>query len=132
MPPENQQEKPFFRFSRDGQAVFQEWLTRLQREKLTDERDHSIILEHLAKYRSLMPSLALVFHLIECADQGRSPDPVSRDAQKKRRHGASILKAMRGGFTRLRSTPAGWAAKHWQRRSGAAHCRTASSCGMCR
>ncbi len=83
MPSENQQEKPFLRFSRDGQAVFQEWLTRLQREKLTDERDHSIILEHLAKYRSLMPSLALVFHLIECADQGRSPDPVSREAAEK-------------------------------------------------
>ena len=54
----------------------------MQREKLEDENDHPIILEHLAKYRSLMPSLALIFHLIDCADSGRDPEPISEAAAR--------------------------------------------------
>ena len=82
MPPEPTDDKPFLRFSEEGQAIFQKWLTRLQLEKLEDENDHPIILEHLAKYRSLMPSLALIFHLIECVDMGRNPDPISEEAAR--------------------------------------------------
>jgi len=33
------------------------------------EEDHPVLLSHVAKYRSLMPSLALIFHLID-GDQG--------------------------------------------------------------
>lgn len=82
MPPEPTDDKPFLRFSEQGQVIFQKWLTRLQLEKLEDENDHPIILEHLAKYRSLMPSLALIFHLIECVDMGRNPDPISKEAAR--------------------------------------------------
>ncbi|CAK8715796.1 hypothetical protein KKHLCK_04910 [Candidatus Electrothrix laxa] len=82
MPPEPTDDKPFLRFSGQGQVIFQEWLTRLQLEKLENENDHPIILEHLAKYRSLMPSLALIFHLIECTDKGRNPEPISKEAAR--------------------------------------------------
>jgi hypothetical protein len=57
---------PFFRFSPEGQAVFNEWLTGLEAKLRTD--DMPLMIEHLAKYRSLMPSLALIFHLLGIAD----------------------------------------------------------------
>lgn len=57
---------PFFHFDNEGQVVFNDWLASLQ-QKLKDE-DNPVIEEHLAKYRSLMPSLALLFHLIDLAE----------------------------------------------------------------
>ncbi len=71
---------PFFRFSTDAQVVFNEWLTKLQTEKLNSDENPAIV-EHMAKYRSLMPSLALVFHLINIAD-GEPSGPVSLGAAK--------------------------------------------------
>jgi len=41
--------------------------------------EHAVLVSHLAKYRSLMPSLALLFHLVECAAQGTG-GPVSDTA----------------------------------------------------
>jgi hypothetical protein len=61
----------YFRFDDESQELFYCWLTELEREKLVAD-DQPIILEHLSKYRSLMPSLALVFHLIELADSSVS------------------------------------------------------------
>lgn len=55
---------PFFRFNSDAQEVFVEWITRLEREKLRNDELSPYLKEHFAKYRSLMPSLALIFHLI--------------------------------------------------------------------
>lgn len=66
---------PSLRFADDAQALFYEWLAELQ-EKLQGD-DEPVILEHLGKYRSLMPSLALIFHLIEIADGTAQPGPVS-------------------------------------------------------
>jgi len=57
---------PFFHFDREGQMIFNDWLEDLQR-KLKEE-DNPVIEEHLTKYRSLMPSLALLFHSIDIAD----------------------------------------------------------------
>ena len=57
----------FLRFDDEGQAVFEEWFMDLQR-KIEAEDEHPALIEHLGKYRSLMPSLALIFHLIEIAD----------------------------------------------------------------
>jgi hypothetical protein len=39
--------------------------------------DEPVVLEHLGKYRSLMPSLALIFHLIDSADGSAAAGPVS-------------------------------------------------------
>jgi len=60
-------EKPFFRFNDAAQIIFNEWLINLQTVKLPQE-DNPLMLEHLGKYRSLLPTLALIFHCIELAD----------------------------------------------------------------
>lgn len=57
---------PFFRFSLRGQAVFNDWLTELESKLRFEEMPLTV--EHLAKYRSLMPSLSLIFHLLDIAE----------------------------------------------------------------
>ena len=44
--------------------------------------EEPIIIEHLSKYRSLMPSLALIFHIIDVAD-GATTGYVSLQAAEK-------------------------------------------------
>jgi hypothetical protein len=68
--------RPHFRLSDEAQEYFYEWLTVLEVEKLRRDDEEPIMIEHLGKYRSLFPSLALVFHLIEVAD-GRATGPIS-------------------------------------------------------
>ncbi len=58
---------PYVRFDEAAQDLFNDWLVKLETEKLQAD-DPPILLEHLAKYRSLVPSLALIFHLIDAAD----------------------------------------------------------------
>ena len=71
---------PSLRFCPEAQEIFNEWLPDLERNKLRSD-DPPLILEHLGKYRSLMPTLALIFHLIDLVDG--SPDgPVSLQAAK--------------------------------------------------
>jgi hypothetical protein len=59
---------PYFHFAPDAQEFFNARLLELE-VKLRSNDEDPVIVEHLAKYRSLMPSLALIFHLIEAADQ---------------------------------------------------------------
>ncbi len=72
---------PYLHFADEAQVVFNEWVTELEVKKLRAD-DHPLILEHFGKYRSLMPSLALIFHLIDIAD-GASCGPVSLQAVNK-------------------------------------------------
>lgn len=58
---------PFYRFDDSAQDIFNEWLTTLEKIKLREDAQ-PILIEHLAKSRSLFPSLALIFHLISLAD----------------------------------------------------------------
>jgi hypothetical protein len=67
---------PFLRFSPGAQDLFDEWRAELENEKLRTEHESPLIESHLAKYRSLMPSLALLFHLVEVVD-GQAAGPVS-------------------------------------------------------
>ena len=69
----------FLRFDPDAQRCFDAWRTRLENEKLKAEGDSPLMESHLAKYRSLMPSLALLFHLVDVADGGLA-GPVSLKA----------------------------------------------------
>jgi hypothetical protein len=69
---------PFFHFSDEAQQVFYDWLTDLEATKINGE-DNPLMAEHLSKYRSLMPSLALIFHLIAVAD-GQPGGPVTETA----------------------------------------------------
>jgi hypothetical protein len=72
---------PYFRFNEAGQAVFNEWLTKLMTVTLKYE-DNPLMVQHLSKYRSLMPSIALIIHLIDLADGSATSDGVSETAAK--------------------------------------------------
>jgi len=55
-----------FRFDADAQELFVAWLEELE-VKIRGGELHPALISHLSKYRSLMPSLALLFHLAETA-----------------------------------------------------------------
>lgn len=73
-------ERPHFRFDDDGQAIFNEWLTALQTVKIQKE-ENPLMCEHFGKFRSLMPSLALIFHCIDIAD-GKATGNVTAKAAR--------------------------------------------------
>jgi putative DNA primase/helicase len=60
---------PFLRFDAEAQAVFDTWRAELEARLLKGDL-HPAVESHLAKYRSLVPSLALICHLV---DVGRGP-----------------------------------------------------------
>ena len=75
-----QTDKPtVLKFSDKAQVIFNDWLDNLDNIKLQNQDDHSTIISHLAKYRSLMPSIALLLHVAEYCDASNIP-PVSEDA----------------------------------------------------
>ncbi|MBX9621478.1 MAG: DUF3987 domain-containing protein [Alphaproteobacteria bacterium] len=74
-------EIPYFRFDHEAQAIFYEWLTELE-HKLRNSPDEPIMIEHLTKYRKLMPSLALIFHLINLASN-RSTGAITTDCVER-------------------------------------------------
>ncbi len=71
-------ELPYLRFDAEAQQFFDEWLDGLEM-KLASGKETTLIEEHLAKYRSLMPSLALVFHVSDVVD-GEQPGPITARA----------------------------------------------------
>jgi len=71
---------PYTGFSRDAQDFFDEWRVELER-RLRSGALSNVMETHLAKYRSLLPSLALVFHLIDAHAQSQLP-PVTVEAAK--------------------------------------------------
>ena len=58
-----------WRFEAAAQALFVEWLVPFETEIRGDEL-HPAMISHLAKYRKLIPALALVFALIDTPDSG--------------------------------------------------------------
>jgi putative DNA primase/helicase len=66
-------EIPFLRFDPAAQLAFTEWRSELE-QRLRSGEEHPAIEAHLAKYRSLVPSLALICHL---ADGAAGPVPES-------------------------------------------------------
>ena len=63
-------EVPYLRFSPGAQHVYDLWRDVLERRLRSDDLSHTpSFASHIAKYRSLMPALALVFHLVETAGQ---------------------------------------------------------------
>lgn len=71
-PPHEEGETPYVRFSEDAQAAFDDWRGTLE-HRLRNEAMPAVLEAHLGKYRSLIPSLALIFHL---ADESLSVSPV--------------------------------------------------------
>ena len=71
---------PYLRFSNDGQDLFKDWISDLE-GRLRNNDELPAIQEHLGKYRSLMPSMALIHHLLDVAD-GKAIGPVSLASAK--------------------------------------------------
>lgn len=69
---------PYFRFDDEAQELFIEWSWGLHREILPRE-DKPLMQQHLAKFEKLLPALALLFHLVECAYSKRG-GPVKKEA----------------------------------------------------
>lgn len=61
------EESPIYRFTPKAQALFQEWYVQNDAKAKADTT-HPAMAAHLAKYRSLMPSLALLFELADGND----------------------------------------------------------------
>lgn len=70
---------PALRFSPAGQDIFDQWRNTLETRLRSGHGLHPSMESHLTKYRKLMPSLALIFHLVAVAD-GTTPGPVSETA----------------------------------------------------
>lgn len=60
---------PFLRFDDAAQVRFDEWRENLE-IKVRSGEEHPAIESHLAKYRSLVPSLALLIHLVDEPEGG--------------------------------------------------------------
>jgi hypothetical protein len=73
-------EKNIIMFSPEAQELFVEFYNRLM-AKVTDPDTDKLIKQHLSKYRSLMPSLALIFHTLDC-DESNNVLGVSVHATK--------------------------------------------------
>jgi len=65
---------PYLRFADDAQELFSEWRCKLETRLRQDDLPGALE-SHLAKYRSLIPALALLIHLAD-----GSPGPVGLDA----------------------------------------------------
>jgi Protein of unknown function (DUF3987)/Primase C terminal 2 (PriCT-2) len=55
---------PFLRFDQDAQRLFDDWRAQLEQTVRSGD-EHPALESHLAKYRSLAPSLALLIHLAD-------------------------------------------------------------------
>jgi putative DNA primase/helicase len=60
-------EIPVLRFSDEAQDLFDVWRETLEL-RLRNDSEHAMVEAHLAKFRSLVPSLALLIHLTEASD----------------------------------------------------------------
>lgn len=78
-PTEDDDGLPFLRFTPEGQAVFNAWRLALERRLRAPGDEPDAILAHLAKYPSLLASLALLLHLTEAVSRGAG-GPVTADA----------------------------------------------------
>ena len=81
----------FLRFAEDAQAEYLPALDRLER-RLRFSEGHAAMKAHLGKYRGLVPKLALLFHVVECAGNGTG-GPVSLDALRMALRWAEYLEA---------------------------------------
>jgi putative DNA primase/helicase len=74
---------PYLRFDEDAQELFDRWREDLEITLRSKRIDHPALEAHLSKYRSLMPSLALLFHLVDRVDGRTEESAVSLDAAAK-------------------------------------------------
>jgi hypothetical protein len=68
---------PFLRFSPEAQELFNEWRTELEL-RISAGDLHPMLEAHLTKYRSLIPSLALLIHLVDVGSGPIGPESLVR------------------------------------------------------
>lgn len=98
------------RFSPGGQDVFDTWRYDLETRLRSDHGLHPALESHLTKYRKLMPSLALIFHLVDVAD-GITAGPVSETAAIMAAAWCDYLESHAGRIYGAATTPGVEAAK---------------------
>jgi len=76
---EDEDDIPAVRFTPEAQDVFDQWRDELE-TTLRSEELVPALEAHLAKYRSLMPSLALLFHLMDFVDGTAEGRAVGKEA----------------------------------------------------
>lgn len=81
--PDEKEAIPYLRFAEDAQHLFDSWHKDLELELRSGKIDHPALEAHLSKYRSLMPSLALLFHLVDRVDGRTDQNGVSLEAAAK-------------------------------------------------
>jgi putative DNA primase/helicase len=69
---------PVLHFTPEAQAVFDAWRAAWE-PRVRDRNEPDVLAAHWAKYRSLVPSLALLFHLLTAAPLGTA-GPVTAEA----------------------------------------------------
>ena len=69
IPLQGSEKFPSFRFSPEAQFEYARWSRKLNTEIIPREDDR-LIQQHLGKYEKLVPSLSLIFHLVECFERG--------------------------------------------------------------
>jgi hypothetical protein len=75
-------EKRLTRFDTEAQLLFYEWWEKLEHRLRSGTVGSSAFEAHLSKYRKLMPSLALLFHLVDLFDGRTSTCQVSLAATR--------------------------------------------------
>jgi putative DNA primase/helicase len=81
---------PFVQFAEDAQELWDTWRDELERRLRSHEFDRTPALEaHLAKYRSLMPSLALLSHLADVMSSGTTSADIQPVSLKAAQLGAA-------------------------------------------
>lgn len=68
---------PYLQFDDAAQEIFTEWRINLERYKLRSD-EPEIIESHLSKYRSLIPSMALICHLVDGGEGAVSEQAILR------------------------------------------------------
>jgi hypothetical protein len=81
--PEETSEVPYLHFDEEAQELFDSWRADLEKELRSGGIEHPALEAHQSKYRSLMPSLALLFHLIDRVNGQIQTAAVSLDSAAK-------------------------------------------------
>lgn len=75
---------PYLQFTSIAQGQADTWHDALEHRLRSGELDESpAFASHVAKYRSLMPSLALIFHLADVADGQKRPGPITEHSVQR-------------------------------------------------
>lgn len=81
----------FLRFEADAQEFFDDWRADLETGLHANTYEHPALEGYMSKYRSLLPSLALIFHLIDRVSGTTSVEGVTLDATRRAAAWCSLL-----------------------------------------